>query len=445
MKNNEINLKTTSAKKIFLAYVIPSIIAMITTNAAMLIDTIFIGHFVGPEGIAAITLIAPIIMIIASIAPMIGIGGSTLAGIYKGNNDYEKSNNFFNLTLSLIFIIGIVITLLLFFLHETIPKLLNISGNVALYASEYMYFVSFFVLGFLLPMTLSPFIKLEGKPITVVIIMAIGTITNIILDYLLIVVLDLGIKGAAIATGIGQIVPSIIFLVLIIKSKNWSLRKPEFRKKDIAEMLYNGSSEMLSMIAVSITGFVYNIIILKYLGEIGVSAYGIALQIFNLATVLFYGISDGIQSPISFNFGANQFNRVKSLRRIAINTGVAIGVLLAILTGFFGREVASLFVAHKQTIELTQYILKFYSLSFVVLGVNIVLTTYYTAINQPLISIIIALSRSVIVILVSLLVLPVIFGEIGLWIPIALTEYVTIIIALIFLVKRPFGKPIELK
>ncbi len=435
-----IDLGNTRVGKLFIVYVIPSIIAVVATNTAILVDMIFIGRYIGPSSIAALTLINPIFAIIFAIAPMVGIGGATLAGIHKGNNEHKKSNNYFNMTFFLIIIISIAISIICFAFYKVIPNLLGLSDDVSNYASEYLLFFSPFTIGFLLPMTLSPFIKLDGKPVKIVIITIIGTITNIVLDYLFIVEFNMGMKGAALGTGLAQLTSSVLLFILILRSKNWFIRKPKFIINDLKAMLFNGSSEMFSLIAVAITGFIYNIIILKYIGEIGVAAYGIALQIFYLATTLFFGISDGIQSTISFNFGAKKLKRVKSMLKIAVATSTIIGLITAVASWFYGKELASLFVTHNNTIKLTAEILKFYTFAFIVLGSNIVITTYYTAINQPVTSIILALSRSVVIVLISLAILPLIFGEIGIWLPLITTEFVTFLIAIFYLKTKPFGK-----
>ena len=435
----QLDLGKANINKIFISYVIPSILAMVAANTAMMIDTIFIGRVVGKDGLAALTLIMPVITIIVSVSPLIGIGGNTLAGIHRGSENRDKSNNFFNITLSLLTFIAIFITVIMMTLSDVFPRLLKLSENVGELASEYLLYVGPFVLFFLLPMSLSFFVKLDGKPLASVISAGISTVTNITLDYIFIVLLDMGIKGAALGTGLGQMAATLYLIIEVFRSDYWEFKRPNFLKRDIFAMVYNGSSEMLSMVAVAITGFIYNLIILKYLGEIGVSAYGIALQIFNFATVLFFGISDAIQSPISYNFGANSIDRVQGLRKISINTSFILGVVLGVICFIFGQEIASLFVKDDSTIEIASFIMKFYSISFVVTGVNIVLTTYYTAINQPLLSIILASSRSLVVVLISLLVLPLVFGEIGIWLPIITTEYVTAIIALVLIKKLPFG------
>ena len=435
----QLDLGKTNINKIFISYVIPSILAMVAANTAMMVDTIFIGRVVGKDGLAALTLIMPVITIIVSISPLIGIGGNTLAGIHRGSDNRERSNNFFNLTLSLLTMVAVVMTVIMMTLNDAFPRLLRLSQNVGELASDYLLYVGPFVIFFLLPMSLSFFVKLDGKPMASVISAGISTVTNITLDYVFIVLLDMGIKGAALGTGLGQMAAFLYLIIEVIRSDYWEFKRPNFLKRDIFAMIYNGSSEMLSMVAVAITGFIYNLIILKYMGEIGVSAYGIALQIFNFATVLFFGISDAIQSPISYNYGANELDRVKSLRKISVSTSVIIGVLLGAICYIFGYEISSLFVKDNSTIEIAGVIMKFYSVSFIATGANIVLTTYYTAINQPLLSIVLASSRSLVVVLISLLLLPLMFGEIGIWLPIITTEYVTDIIALVLIKKKHFG------
>ncbi len=436
----KVNLKETSVLKVFIIYVIPSILSMVTTNTAVLIDTIFIGRYVGHEAIAALTLLFPYILLFFAIAPMIGVGGSTLAGIHKGENNDKESNNVFNVTFWLMIIVGLLISFMVIILRNQVVSMLNVSEQITEYALDYAVYVTPFLVFFILPRTLSPFIKLEEKPMQVLFSMLSGTIVNIVLDYYLIGVLGLGMKGAGLATGIGQMVTSIALIRMIAKSNYWSFKKPIFKSKQLQLLLYNGSSETLGIIAVAITGLIYNYVIVKNIGEIGISAYGVSMQVFNLITILFYGVSEAIQAPISFNYGMNEFSRVKSFRNIAIITSLGLGIIISMIIYNYNQELVQIFVEDTQTINLAKSILKFYAIGSVVVGVNIIITTYYTSINQPFISVVIAALRSVVIFLLSLFISSKIFGADGLWYPIIITEYTTLLIALYYLKFQPYGK-----
>ncbi len=439
----KLDLLSTSEKRIFLQYVIPAMLAMLATNVAALVDTIFIGRVIGKEAITAITLIMPVVSYMISFAPMIGIGGSTLAGIHKGAKDDETSKEYFSLTFYLILIAGICMTGIIVGLHNWVPSVLNLTGTVANLASDYLLYVGFFSVFFLSTMVFSFFLRLDEKPVLVIVVTVIGMLINIVLDYVFIVIFGWGMKGAALATGTAQLVPSVIFFVFILRSDYWEIRKPHFPMRRIVAILFNGSSEMLSILAVATTGIIYNIVILSVIGELGVASYGIALQVLNVATFMFYGVSDGIQSPLSVNFGAGQLERVRRIRRLALGLSIAIGMALGLCAMFFGKEMASLFVKDFQTVELAAYVLKFYAVVFPVVGVNMVITSYYTALNQPIVSIILATARSLVLTLLGLLIFPRIFGEFGLWLPICVTEYLTSLLVIFYLTTQPYGKEVR--
>ena len=431
MKND---LGSASIGRLFRIYVIPSIIVVIATNTASLVDSLFIGQYVGGEGIAAITVVWPIIGVIMSVAPMIGVGGSTLAGIHKGRNENKTANNYFNLTFFLVLIFGLVFSVLIVLFSEPIMNLFSVEGLVKQYATEYLTYVGLFSITFLIPMSFVPFLKLDGKPMLVVKITIVGVIINIFLDYLFIVKFGMGIKGAAIATGISQLVPSIIFIYILAKSKYWTLKLPVFIKADIIAMIYNGSSEMFGIVAFSISSMIYNSLILYHIGDIGLSAYGIALQVVYLGEMLFIGIAQGMQTPISFNYGASKSRRVKKLLYSSLFVSFIIGIMISVTLWFFGQDISLLFVSDANTISLTVFIFKFYSIAFLFVGLNTIISSYYTAINKPFISMVLALS-TVVSMLISMLILPFVFTEYGIWMPIIAAEVISIFFGVYNLIK----------
>lgn len=437
----KLDLGKDSILKIFLSYALPATFAMLFQTSAYFVDTFFVGQYVGAEGIAAITLVMPILNLLIGFATMVGIGGVTMAGIHYGSGDFKSSNNFFNISVWVISFLCILGTIFILLFGESFfLQILNVDGITATYVSEYSMSLAYFFLPFLIAFVLSFFLKLDGKPVFVVVVSLSGVFLNFFLDYYLIGVLGLGMKGAAFATGLSQVIPFIIFVIAILVKSNFYFAIPHFTKKAVGRIIYNGSSELFGMISLSIAGFVYNTIIINRIGTAGVSAYGIALQVASIGAMLFYGISDSIQSPVSFNYGAKQFDRVAKFRNIAICTSLVIGILTCILTIMFGTDIANVFVNDENVINLSGYIMIFVGISAIVSGVNINVTTYYTAIDQPLISIILAVSRSLVGLLIGLLIFPNLFPEIGLWLPIIFTEIITIILVIYFLKYQTYGK-----
>ncbi len=438
-KNRPIDLGNDKITKIFWSYALPSILAMLVQSTAGFVDSIFIGRYVGPDGLSAITLIMPVIMFLGGVGVMVAVGGTTLAGIHRGKGELEKSNNYFNVTIVLLSIAAVVGTILLTVLGGKFSNLLGAEGKVAEYMIDYTKTLSLFFLPFLLIFAFSFFLKLDGKPVMVVGIMLSGTVINILLDYLLVGVLGWNMKGAALATGVSQLIPWVLMLYAIKFKSSWKFERPIFRRKEIWAMLFNGSSELLSMAAASIAGFIYNMIIIKKIGMQGVGAYTVALQITTISTSVFYGFSEAIQSAVSFNIGADKLHRVKKLRNMSIYSNLASGVILCLVSLLFGESIAGIFIKEQGTIELAVYILNFYALAFILSGANITLATYYTAVNSPVLSGLLTVSRSLVALIIGLLILPLIFGDQGIWMAVIFAEIATIIVGIVCIRKKPFG------
>ncbi|MBM7539848.1 MATE family efflux transporter [Amphibacillus cookii] len=438
-KHRTLDLGKTNINRIFWVYALPSILMMIVQSTAAFIDSVFIGRYVGADGLAAITISMPLLMFLIGIGTMIAVGGTTLAGIEKGKGNFEKSNNLFNVTTSLLLISGFIGTIVI---YTIIPALTNLTGaegavfhNTVVYTEYIAFFVPFFLINF----AFGFFLKLDEKPVIVVLIMLSGTLANIILDYLFIATFDMGIRGAALATGISQALPFVVFFIVIVFKSNWKIKKPEFSLYDIRRIFYNGSSEFLSNIATALTGMVFNYIIMLNIGSDGVAAFAVALQLVGIVTSISYGIAEGSQVAVSYNFGAEQYTRVKHIRKLTFRVSFILGILLAITSLLFSQELASIFLSEDRIINMANEILGYYAISFIFLGVNISIATYYTSVNDPARSVILTLFRSLVSTLIGLAILPLLFGESGIWLTVIFVEVGTLIIGFFMLKRNPFG------
>ncbi|MCG8452503.1 MAG: MATE family efflux transporter [Spirochaetales bacterium] len=436
-----INLGKDRILGIFIKYAVPSILAMLAQTTAGLVDSIFIGRYVGPEGIAGITLFFPVLNFIIGFSSMIAIGGVTLAGIHHGRGEQEKSNNYFNVTFFLALTVSIISIFVTYAMASPLilEKNLGVTGVTALYTQQYAQTIAWFFPPFLLNFILSFFLKLDGRPVAVVAVTVSGTVLNVILDGLLVGYFGWEMQGAALATGLSQLLPCIVFLIILITRSHWSFQRPRFVLKEIRAMLFNGSSEFLTMASLAISGFIFNWAILRQAGEGGVAGFGIALQAANVAIMLFYGISDGIQSPVSYNHGAQNQNRVRSLRQLAMASVFTIGTCLALILFFWGEHVAALFTADAGTIITANHILQFFAASFFLTGINIIAVSYYTAIDQPLISAGLSIIRSLIGIVVGLALFQGLTGDWGLWLPLVFTEVLCFVFVAPLLLYKPEG------
>lgn len=439
---NKIQLGKDPVYKIYWKYAIPSIIAMLAQTTAGLIDSIFIGRFVGPEGLSAITLFFPFIGLLIGLGIMFAIGSSTLAGIELGKGNSHKSNNFFNLAIWVLSVLSIVASIIIACSLPMMTKVLAVTGITKIYMYDYGYYLLPFFLFFMINMVFSFYLRLDAKPSTVVKITLIGTLTNIVLDFLFIIVFKWSLKGAALATGLSQLIPFMLY-IFFIRHSSWTFKKPTIKKNEIFAICFNGFSELMSNIAHALAGFIFNILIMHQIGVKGVAAYSIALNISGIAASIGYGFGDANQSGISFNFGAKNFKRVKAFRNLTIKVNLLTGILLFSLTYLFGKDAAKLFVTDPETIALAQNILKYYAIAYLVMGVNISMGTFYTAVNDPIISASITFYRSFIGLVIGLVIFPFLFATNGIWISIIFTEFTTFIGGLVLYYKKPLGLDVE--
>ena len=440
-RSGALSLGQDGIQKIFWHFAIPSILSMLAQTTAGLVDSIFIGRFVGPEGIGGITLVFPVLNIIVGFSSMIAIGGVTLAGIHSGKKETETANNYFNVTVFLVTIFSIISTFATWLIVA--PDILQIrfglETTTALLTSEYGRVLTWFFLPFLLNFTFSMFVKLAGRPVIVVTANLAGTAVNILLDWLLVGRFGMGMTGAALATGLAQTLPFLILTGVLVFRTDWHFRRPGFRRREIGGLLANGSSEFLTMASLGIAGIVYNWVIIRRMGEAGVSAYGIAMQAGAVAVMLFYGFAEAIQSPVSFNYGAAEYGRVKRFKWLATGAVMVLGMVLFPLLFWGNRFLAGVFTTHEPTVALAAVVLRFFAFAVLGQGINIVATSYYTAINQPLISAGLAVVRSLLGIIVGLAILPRLFPGWGIWMPLVFTEILALAAVAVLFARRPLG------
>lgn len=436
-KNNKIDLENGKVFNIFIRYAIPSIIGMLAMTSAGIIDGVFVGQFVGAEALAAVNIAMPLLNIFFGVGVMIATGGATLSNIKRGEGKLNESNNTYTVTLTLVTLIGLIATIFCVVFSDTAAILLGASADTVEHVSVYIRIVSIFFIPFLGSFSLEMFLKNDGFSILPIVAMVLGAITNVVFDIIFISYLDMGLTGAALATGIAYTVPTIIMVACIFGKSSWKIVKPRFKFKEIRELLFNGSSELLSNVSVGISGLIFNIIIIREIGTIGVAAYSVSNYAGMIAMAVFFGIASAIHPGVSFNKGSGNEKRVLAFKKIGVITSLISGVILAIILISFGEDIVHLFVGYDEEITvLAVTIIKFYAVAMILAGVNIVSSMYYTAINEPLISASIAGSRSLIFLIIGVILLPMIFGSNGIWASIIFAESITILVSMYYFKKK---------
>ncbi|MDE7071144.1 MAG: MATE family efflux transporter [Clostridia bacterium] len=426
-------------RKLF-RFVLPSIFMMIFTSIYGVVDGYFVSNFVGKTPFAAINLIMPFIMILGGMGFMIGTGGTALVAKVIGENDSKKANQYFTMLIIFSVILGIVLSAIGIAVMRPVARLLGANDDMIEYCVLYGRLTVGFTSLFILQNVFQSFLAGAGKPKIGLVVTLIAGFTNIVLDALFIAVFKWGIAGAAIATGIGQFLGGIIPLVYFAR-KNSSLLKFTRTKLEIRPILRacaNGSSELLTNIASSLVSILYNLQLMKFYGENGVSAYGVIMYVQLIFLAIIIGYTIGSAPIVSYNYGAKNTTELKSIFKKSILVLVVSGVVLAGLAQALAIPLSKLFVGYDtQLYNLTVHAFRLFSFSYIFSGVAIYSSGFFTALNNGLISAILSILRSLIFQVAFVFLLPLLFGVNGIWWAMFATEVcATIISTILFVAKR---------
>lgn len=433
-----IDLLHDDPKKLFFKYLLPSISATLVTSIYVLADTIMIGKGVGQAGLAVLNFILPIFTLFFGTGLLLGVGGAVLMSVANGMGDKKLANTYFTNSVVCGAVIALIFTVLGLLFLEPIGYMLGCTEtNIELFTSYGKYLVGFCPI-FVFSSLLQAFVRNDGAPKKAMVAVISGGVTNIILDYIFIFKFGMGMSGGAIATVIGSITSVTLLLTHFPSKQNtMQLLKGRMQFKVVKKIIHSGLPSFLVEVASGIVILLFNLQLLKYVGEVGVVVYSIMANSAIVAMSLFNGVSQGAQPIMATNYGAKQNERVLSVRRLGSITVLIIGVALCLLGFLFPEFVVKIFIEPTaEVLEMARGALRIYFVAFIMMSLNIFYSTYFQSILQPKISLIICLLRGVILCIILVFILPILMGVTGIWLVMPITEFITVIIA-IGLIRSP--------
>lgn len=424
-------------KKILL-FTLPSIVMMIFTSIYSVVDGFFVSNYVGKTPFTAVNFITPFLMIIGAIGFMFGTGGSALISKTMGEGDKNKANQLFSLFIYVTIICGIIISALgMVFIHP-IAAALGAEGEMLKNCVTYGRIILIAMPFFMLQFEFQSYFATSGKPQLGLFVTLAAGLTNIILDALFTAVLHWGLVGAVAATAFTQAIGGIIPLIYFCRPNSSLLRltKTKFDKKSLIKACTNGSSELMTNISMSIVNMLYNIQLMKYAGEDGVAAYGVLMYVNLVFLALFIGYSIGTAPITGYNYGAKNHAELKNiLKKSSVIIGI-FAVCMLILAKVLSRPLAEIFVGYdKSLFNLTLRGFKIFSFAFLFSGVSIYGSSFFTALNNGLISALISFLRTLVLQISAVLILPLILGIDGIWISVVAAEFMSMLITVTFIFK----------
>ncbi len=429
MNINQSDITSLNETGLFYKFALPNILSFILMSSAGIVDGIFIGNYAGELSLAAVNISYPVFSFIWGLAMMVMVGGAVSTGKYLGEKNTEKACQIFTKSIITVAVITIIISIIILIFTEEIIYLIGGSDKTTpisvLYIKIVIPFVMFTTIGY----GLSVFARVDGFPYTASFALITGAVINIVLDALFIAVFNMGVAGAAYATGISFLAGFIILFIHFAM------------KKGVLKSSFNGLSEFLNEISVGVTMALFNIIMMKYAKEEGVAAFTAINYILWLGNMVNYAAADSLNPLISTNYGAGKFNRIKNFLITGLIFTISNGIFIFFLISFFGDTLTALFIKNTSSAAFNMAV-EFMSIikwAFFLSGVNMVFSSYFTAMLRPKESAIIATLRSLILPCSMLLILPLYFGKTGIYTVIPVSELLTFAAALtLFMLSRKF-------
>lgn len=427
----ELNLIKKNTMAFIMKYSIPAIVAMVLTSMVTVVDGFFISSYIGEEALASMNLGIPILYIFLAVGIMIGVGGVSIAGRRLGEQLIEKSINVFNQTVVTGVVAFVSLALIVALLIRPLVTIVGLDNHVVEIMLSY-YRIMIWVYPFLvLNIVYGMFLRGEGKHSLFMFNTIITTFLNILLDYILIVRFNMGLQGAAMASGVAVLTGTIIMTGYFLSKKTlFSFKKFTFEKSDLKETLYNGSSELIGQLSLSITMLFMNYVILKRLGLMGVASMSIIGYSRYIIEMIIIGFGQGISPMISYSYGAEAFDVGEKLRKQTSKLVLGLGIVSCLALFIGGHVYGSIFTDDPKLIEMIAFGMKLFSLSFLFMGYNIISSFYFTGNGYAKESIIISSLRGLIILSFNIFVLPILFGNVGIWLIAVATEGLTLLVTL---------------
>ncbi len=422
-----------------LRFVLPSIVMMVFTSIYGVVDGLFVSNFVGKTPFAAINLVMPFLMILGGFGFMIGTGGSALVAKTMGAGDDETANRYFSMLIKLTLGSGLVLSILGVALMEPISRLLGATDAMLADCVRYGRVVLAFNAAFMLQNVFQAFLIAAEKPKLGLYATVAAGVTNMALDALFIAGFGWGVEGAALATGLSQCVGGVFPLIYFARPNTSRLRlvRARIEWRAMGQACFNGASELMSNISGSLVSMLYNFQLLRFAGENGVAAYGVLMYVQFIFIAIYIGYAVGSAPIVSFHFGAENHAELKSMLKKSAALTAAAGAILTVAAYLLAEPLAKVFVGYDaELLQMTVHAFRLFSLTFLISGFNIFISSFFTALNNGAISAAVSFLRTLVFQMLAVLILPNLFGVDGVWWSIAAAEIPAFAVSLAFL----FGK-----
>ena len=420
-------------KKQFFKFVIPSVVSMLVFNLYTMVDGIYVARFVGEHALSAVNISMPYVNFIFAFSILFSVGTSTVVAIFRGENNMKSANETFTRNTIFLTVCALIITLLALVFQNELALFLGASEVTLPYVHDYLGVLIWFTFFFIVSYSMEVLVKTDGFPKLATAAVSVGAVTNIVMDYVLVVHVGMGIRGAAIATGLSQVLTFTVFTIHFLGKRgtiHWC--KTTMDLSVYKRIIPIGTADFITELSAGTIIFLFNHAILKHIGDNGVVTYTVITYIYNIVMMTFTGISQGMQSLVSFYRGRREENTCRLFLRYALYSTFAMSMLALAICLFMTPALVSIFIdaSRAELFTYTVHAFRIYSLCYLVIGYNIVCSGYFAAVEKSGYSFAISLLRGFVLIAASIWIMGELFQGEGIWYATLVCESSTLVVSI---------------
>lgn len=416
-------------------FTLPNAAMMMFMSLYTIVDGIFVSKFVGTNALSAINIVYPLLTIILAAGIMLATGGSAVIARKQGEHKEKEARSDFSMILMVGVALGVLYGAVCFAFHQPLSRFLGADEALLPYCTQYMMILAVFMPFNILQMLFQTFFVTAGRPGYGLFWTIVSGCANIVLDYIFIVPMNMGVAGAALGTAFSYIIPSIAGLCYFFRrNKSLYIVRPKWNWRALGQSCFNGSSEMVTHLSSAVITFVFNLVMMHFLGADGVAAITIVLYSHFLFTALYLGFSSGVAPIFSYNYGSRNHAQLKRVFRYCLIFVGALSVLLPVLSVVLAKPIVAAFTpAGTNTYRIAVEGFYLFAWTYLFVGINIFASSLFTALSNGAISAVISFLRTFGFILPSALLLPVLFQEYGIWMATPIAEVAAMVVSVCFL------------
>lgn len=420
-------------RKQFFKFVIPSVVSMLVFNLYTMVDGIYVARFVGEHALSAVNISMPYVNFIFAFSILFSVGTSTVVAIFRGENKMKSANETFTRNTIFLTVCALIITLLALVFQNELALFLGASEVTLPYVHDYLGVLIWFTFFFIVSYSMEVLVKTDGFPKLATAAVTVGAVTNIVMDYVLVVQVGMGIRGAAIATGLSQVLTFTVFTIHFLGKRgtiHWC--KTTLDLSVYKRIIPIGTADFITELSAGTIIFLFNHAILKHIGDNGVVTYTVITYIYNIVMMTFTGISQGMQPLVSFYRGRREEKTCRLFLRYALYSTFAMSLLALAICLFMTPTLVSIFIDASRTelFAYTVHAFRIYSLCYLVIGYNIVCSGYFAAVEKSGYSFTISLLRGFVLIAASIWLMGELFQGEGIWYATLVCESSTLVVSI---------------